>query len=133
MPKRVRDSESEEEEEEDQDFKPTNTKEEESDEEEDYESTEEEPKKQSSVKKTKTEEVSEGERNENGEEYFILSGKRRITIRSFQGKKCVDLREYYQAKDGEQKPSSKGLLLPLEQFKRFVELIPQIDSAIERL
>ncbi|ORZ16394.1 transcriptional Coactivator p15-domain-containing protein [Absidia repens] len=129
MPKRSRESDSEEEN--DKEFEPTNTKEESS--EEDFDSGDEEPKKQPSVKKAKTQETSEGERNENGEEYFVLSGKRRITVRLFQGKKWVDLREYYQTKDQEYKPTAKGLLLPLDQFKRLVELVPQVESAIDRL
>ncbi|KAI8343676.1 transcriptional Coactivator p15-domain-containing protein [Chlamydoabsidia padenii] len=119
MPKRSRESDSESEE--DKDFNAN-----------DSDSADEEPKK-TAPKKAKKEESSKGERNENGEEYFVLSGKRRITIRSFQGKKCVDLREYYQTKDSEYKPTSKGLLLPLDQFKRFVELIPQVEDALERL
>ncbi|CAO3607776.1 unnamed protein product [Cunninghamella blakesleeana] len=122
MPKQSRYSNSEE----DKDYKPTNNIQESGDEEEEV------VEEQQPTKKPK-QDLEEGERNEQGEEYFVLSSKRRITIRTFQGKKCVDLREFYSDKTGLWKPTSKGLLMPLDQFKRMVELLPQIQAALDRI
>ncbi|KAI9309682.1 transcriptional Coactivator p15-domain-containing protein [Cunninghamella echinulata] len=133
MPKRTRESDSEEEA--DKEYKPTNStnKDESSDDNEEIIDQPTSKKVKKEEGKAKQEVVEEGERNENGEEYFTLSAKRRITIRNFNGKKCVDLREYYSDKFGGWKPTSKGLLMPIDQFERFLEFVPQIQAALDRI
>ncbi|KAF8711832.1 Transcriptional Coactivator p15 (PC4), partial [Rhizoctonia solani] len=51
-----------------------------------------------------------------GNTYFEISGKRRVTVRSFNGLKLVDVREMYTDKaSGELKPGKKGISLSEEQ------------------
>lgn len=44
--------------------------------------------------------------DDNGETYFELSGKRRVTVSSFKGKMMVSVREFYE-KDGQTLPGKK--------------------------
>ncbi|EUC63863.1 RNA polymerase II transcriptional coactivator, putative [Rhizoctonia solani AG-3 Rhs1AP] len=51
-----------------------------------------------------------------GNTYFEISGKRRVTVRSFNGLKLVDIREMYTDRaSGELKPGKKGISLSEEQ------------------
>ncbi|GAB5587530.1 hypothetical protein Unana1_02430 [Umbelopsis nana] len=78
-----------------------------------------------------TPETSKTLKDEKGNVYYELSGKRRITITKFSsGEKGVDLREWYQ-KDGEYRPG-KGICLPTAQWKKLVELLPEINAAVEK-
>jgi hypothetical protein len=62
--------------------------------------------------KTGTDVEPESQRNEDGEPYFSLGPKRRVTLRKWKTGKLIDIREYWQdAKDGKDKPGKKGLLL----------------------
>ncbi|KAH8548541.1 transcriptional Coactivator p15-domain-containing protein [Umbelopsis sp. PMI_123] len=65
-----------------------------------------------------------------GNVYYQLSSKRRVTITKFSsGEKAVDLREWYQ-KDGEYKPG-KGICLPKAQWEALIDLLPEINAALE--
>ncbi|KAI8367693.1 uncharacterized protein BYT42DRAFT_587131 [Radiomyces spectabilis] len=77
---------------------------------------------------------SETPRDTQGNQYLELSAKRRVTIRAFSsGEPSVDIREVYRDKNtGELRPG-KGICLPMAQWKKLKELIPAIDTAIERL
>ncbi|KAG9107020.1 hypothetical protein FRC07_008706 [Ceratobasidium sp. 392] len=60
--------------------------------------------------------VPEKQTDAEGNTYFEISGKRRVTIRSFNGLKLVDIREMYSDKaTGELKPGKKGISLAEEQ------------------
>jgi hypothetical protein len=48
-----------------------------------------------------------------GVTYWVLSGKRRVTISEFKGKQMVSIREYYE-KDGRDLPGNKVSFLILE-------------------
>jgi hypothetical protein len=50
---------------------------------------------------------SRGKTNEQGEDVFELSTKRRVTVRKWKAMKFVDIREFYDD-DGEVKPGKKG-------------------------
>ena len=82
------------------------------------------------TKKIKTEEESLKVNNE-GDHYFEISGKRRVTLRKWQKSLLIDLREYYDAADGEPKPGKKGISLSVEQWKALKQHIPAIDKLIE--
>ncbi|XP_065177304.1 activated RNA polymerase II transcriptional coactivator p15-like [Sycon ciliatum] len=78
-----------------------------------------EPKKKvAAKKKTKSE-----------NDFFELSGKRRLSISEFRGKLLVDIREFYEA-DGEMKPGRKGISLSLDQWEKLKTLIPQVDEQL---
>lgn len=68
--------------------------------------------------------------NESGEAIFELSDKRRVTIRKFKGKILVDIREYWETKEGEMAPGKKGISLNEEQWQSLKSVIGKIDEAI---
>ncbi|KAI9285920.1 transcriptional Coactivator p15-domain-containing protein [Umbelopsis sp. AD052] len=78
-----------------------------------------------------TPETSNTLKDAKGNVYYQLSSKRRVTITKFSsGEKAVDLREWYQ-KDGEYKPG-KGICLPKAQWEALVELLPEINQALQK-
>ncbi|KAK3174828.1 hypothetical protein OEA41_002074 [Lepraria neglecta] len=62
-----------------------------------------------------------------GEVFWELSGKRRVGIQEFGGRKLINIREYYE-KDGQMLPTKKGISLPIDQFNALIELLPQIET-----
>jgi len=73
-------------------------------------------------------------RDSQGNQIFELSAKRRITVRAFStGEPSVDIREVYKDKNtGEIRPG-KGICLPLSQWNKLKELLPDIEEAIDEL
>ncbi|XP_050916934.1 uncharacterized protein LOC127132104 [Lathyrus oleraceus] len=61
-----------------------------------------------------------------------LSTKRNVTVRDFKGTPMVSIREFY-LKDGKQKPTTKGISLPSEQWSNFKNSVPAIEEAITKL
>ncbi|DBA81025.1 TPA: hypothetical protein ACH3X2_007230 [Trebouxia sp. C0005] len=61
---------------------------------------------------------------------IALSGKRKASISVFKGKPMVNIREFYE-QDGEQKPGSKGISLPPEQWHKLVAGFGQLDAALK--
>jgi hypothetical protein len=57
----------------------------------------------------------EKERNEEGEAYWKISRKKRVTIKFYKGQYFVDIREFYE-KDGRTLPGKKGLFLSIDQW-----------------
>ncbi|RUS30765.1 transcriptional Coactivator p15-domain-containing protein, partial [Jimgerdemannia flammicorona] len=101
---------------------------------EDYD---EEPKKQKTVIKEETtkqpSDLNDDDNkgvNSEGEPYFKLSAKRRITLRKWKGVPMIDIREYY-GNGNDIKPGKKGISLSLDQYQKLRELIPEIDAAIK--
>ncbi|CAG8602733.1 12273_t:CDS:2 [Gigaspora margarita] len=68
-----------------------------------------------------------------GDTYFQLSDKRRVTIREFKNMVLIDFREYYKSKDdGEYHPTKKGISLQIDQWNKLKELIDDIDEEIKK-
>jgi len=65
-----------------------------------------------------------------GNIYWELSSKRRMTIQEFKGKTLVSLREFYE-KDGKLLPGKSGLNLTPEQLTAFVMALPGLTAALE--
>ncbi|OAY65506.1 RNA polymerase II transcriptional coactivator KIWI-like [Ananas comosus] len=59
-----------------------------------------------------------------------ISKNRRVSVRSWQGKVVVDIREFY-FKDGRQLPGKKGISLPMDQWKILSDHIEEIDEAVK--
>jgi len=60
-----------------------------------------------------------------------LDKNRSVTINEFRGKVLVDIREYYQDKDGDTKPGKRGISLSASQWQKLKEAIPEIDEALK--
>ncbi|KAJ3694968.1 hypothetical protein LUZ60_000345 [Juncus effusus] len=61
-----------------------------------------------------------------------LNNKRRVTLQEFRGKTLVSIREFYE-KDGKQLPTSKGISLPVDQWKVLKDAAPAVEDAIKKL
>ncbi|CAG8773395.1 520_t:CDS:2, partial [Dentiscutata erythropus] len=70
--------------------------------------------------------------NEQGEAYFQLSDKKRVTVREFKNMILIDFREYFR-KDGEYLPGKKGMSLQVDQWNKLKEQIDDIDAEIKKL
>ncbi|KAI8087132.1 hypothetical protein BDF21DRAFT_460794 [Thamnidium elegans] len=120
-------------------FKPSKKQIESSEEEEEEESEEESeeeekprPAKKKKVETKTAEKSNDNTRDAKGDAIFALSNKRRVTVRAFpNGEPAIDIRETYVV-NGEQRPG-KGICLPLAQWKKLVELLPDIEEAITAL
>lgn len=70
--------------------------------------------------------------NDEGEKYFELSSRRRVTVRTYRNSTLIDIREYYE-KDGKHLPGRKGISLSLDQFNTLAEIMPEIQAAADQL
>ncbi|CAE6441039.1 unnamed protein product [Rhizoctonia solani] len=78
--------------------------------------------------------VPDKQTNAEGDTYFEISGKRRVTVRAFNGLKLVDIREMYTDKaSGELRPGKKGISLSEEQFMGLVNVHGAISQALNDL
>ncbi|KAG2233950.1 hypothetical protein INT48_009763 [Thamnidium elegans] len=90
------------------------------------------PAKKKKVETKTAEKSNDNTRDAKGDAIFALSNKRRVTVRAFpNGEPAIDIRETYVV-NGEQRPG-KGICLPLVQWKKLVELLPDIEEAITAL
>ncbi|KAI8009336.1 RNA polymerase II transcriptional coactivator KIWI [Camellia lanceoleosa] len=55
-----------------------------------------------------------------------ISKNRRVSVRNWQGKIVVDIREFY-VKDGKQMPGKKGISLPMDQWNVLRDHVDEID------
>ncbi|KAH3684328.1 hypothetical protein WICPIJ_004708 [Wickerhamomyces pijperi] len=58
---------------------------------------------------------------------------KRITIRRFKTVNLVDIREFYEAADGEMKPGKKGISLTEDQWNILLSKLNVIDDALSEL
>ena len=82
--------------------------------------------------------------NAEGEQYWDLGSKKRITVRSWKGSTLIDIREFYGEGD-DLKPGKKGtdpinrfdaysllgISLNMEQFKVLASAMPELTKIIE--
>ncbi|KAK2993443.1 hypothetical protein RJ640_005137 [Escallonia rubra] len=58
-----------------------------------------------------------------------ISKNRRVSVRNWQGKVVVDIREFY-VKDGKQMPGRKGISLTMDQWNVLRDHVNEIDEAV---
>lgn len=63
----------------------------------------------------------------------MLDGKKRVTVREFKGKTYIDIREFYDGKDGEKLPGKKGISLQPELWRKLIGMADEINSAISEV
>jgi hypothetical protein len=54
----------------------------------------------------------------------------RASIRHYRGKEYIDLRVYYQADDGEYRPSKKGITVSPDLFREVEEAVKKVRKVI---
>ncbi|CAM0945681.1 unnamed protein product [Alopecurus aequalis] len=59
-----------------------------------------------------------------------ISKNKKVSVRSWNGKVMVDIREFYD-KDGKDLPSRKGISLSMDQWKILRDNVKAIDEAIK--
>lgn len=63
-----------------------------------------------------------------------LSKTRKVSVTNFKGANYVNIREYYEDKNsGELKPTKKGIMLNLKQWKDFAGFVDEINEAVAEL
>jgi len=73
------------------------------------------------------------QQNQDGEKYVSLGKNRRATVRKFNGKPLIDIREFYVDKEEQLKPGKKGISLTPEQWEALKQCLPAIDGALATL
>lgn len=73
-----------------------------------------------------------GKKNDDGDTYFLLGDRKRVSVRSFKGNTYVDIREFYE-KDGKQLPGKKGVALKAGEFGLLKDLLSHIDEAVSNV
>ncbi|KAG9457146.1 hypothetical protein H6P81_001654 [Aristolochia fimbriata] len=58
-----------------------------------------------------------------------ISKNRKVSVRSWQGKVMVDIREFY-VKAGKEMPGKKGISLSLDQWNILRDHVTEIDKAV---
>ncbi|KAF9342845.1 hypothetical protein BGX34_007543 [Mortierella sp. NVP85] len=104
--------------------------------EEEFEEAAEAPSKPSTPRKVKGEKAIKASgsvalKNSEGETYFELGTKKRLTIGSWRKMTLIDIREYYTDKSGDPKPGKKGISLTEEQFQYVLDHASEIKKAIK--
>jgi len=93
----------------------------------------ESPKKESKAKERAAEAGIGAQVNQDGDTYAALGKNRRVTVRKFNGKPLIDIREFYVDKEENLKPGKKGISLNPEQWEALKQCLPAIDEALANL
>ncbi|TKA30423.1 hypothetical protein B0A50_02650 [Salinomyces thailandicus] len=72
----------------------------------------------------------ETHQDEEGNEYWEISGKRRVQVSSFKGNTFIGIREFYE-KDGKVLPGKKGISLSIDQYNTLLGILPQIEGVLK--
>jgi len=59
-----------------------------------------------------------------------LGSNKRLTVSRYKGQTFINIREYY-LKDGAMLPGSKGISLPVEQWRKVCDAAPAVDQALQ--
>ena len=78
-------------------------------------------------------ELQKAKTDKQGNPYFELTDKRRVTLSKFRGKARVDIREFYAGADGDLLPGKKGISLSHEEYLLLKQLVTSIDAGLAKL
>ncbi|KAI4099198.1 MAG: hypothetical protein L6R37_006081 [Teloschistes peruensis] len=88
-------------------------------------------KKTKTAASTKAPVKSKGGQNNEDEEFWEITTNRRISITQYSGKHMINIREYYEDKNGGGLlPGKKGIALPIAQYSTLLTLLPDIEAAL---
>ncbi|XP_071573614.1 uncharacterized protein Ssb-c31a [Temnothorax nylanderi] len=62
------------------------------------------------------------------EDIWDLGNNRQVNVRNFKGKYYVDIREMYYDKDGDLKPGKKGICLTMQQWRKLMDVVEEVDK-----
>ncbi|GAA5942892.1 transcriptional coactivator p15/PC4 family protein [Sporobolomyces koalae] len=82
---------------------------------------------------TKNEDKVDAFKNDDGDTYFVLSDKRRATVRKFGKTVGIDLRETYEKDGKEGLPGKKGIFLLRDQWEQLKKSVHAIDEAFDKV
>ncbi|KAM3503299.1 hypothetical protein MY11210_008778 [Beauveria gryllotalpidicola] len=71
-------------------------------------------------------------KDDEGNPFWELSGKRRVGISKFNNAIMVNIREYYE-KDGKVLPAKKGISLSVEQYTALFKVMPSINEKLRKM
>ncbi|KAI3645032.1 hypothetical protein MP228_011196 [Amoeboaphelidium protococcarum] len=78
--------------------------------------------------------VPKKQKNDQGEYFFTIGNprhKKRVTVRRWKNSTLIDIREFYEDKDGDLKPGKKGISLTAEQWLDLTRIVGPVDQLIE--
>ncbi|KAI3632234.1 hypothetical protein MIR68_009340 [Amoeboaphelidium protococcarum] len=78
--------------------------------------------------------VPKKQKNDQGEYFFSIGNprhKKRVTVRRLKNSTLIDIREFYEDKDGDLKPGKKGISLTAEQWLDLTRIVGPVDQLIE--
>jgi len=67
--------------------------------------------------------------DDEGNVFWKLADRRRVTITTFRKETKINIREYYE-QDGKMLPGKKGIALSLDQFHSLLDLLPDIVGVL---
>ncbi|KAG0244919.1 Transcriptional coactivator [Actinomortierella wolfii] len=85
----------------------------------------------SSKQASKRSKSSAGRINDEGDTYFELGPKKRITVRVWKNNPLIDIREYWKDKDNTFKPGKKGISLTIDQFREILKYADEINDLLD--
>ena len=71
---------------------------------------------------------SEGPNNQKIE----LSQYRFINVNSFKGRDYINIREYYKDREGMMRPTKKGIMLKLDEWRKLAKSVNEINRILNR-
>lgn len=69
--------------------------------------------------------------NEGEDTVWDLGSNRKVSVRDFKGRLFVDIREMYYDKDANLKPGKKGICLSMEQWRKFLSIVEDVDKLVK--
>lgn len=83
------------------------------------------------TRKNDDEDLGPDDSDDSGDDIVVceISKNRRVSVRNWQGRVVVDIREFY-VKDGKKMPGKKGISLSMDQWNILREKVDEIDKAV---
>ena len=63
---------------------------------------------------------------------IMLSPYRFINVNSFKGRDYINIREYYKDREGMMRPTKKGIMLKLDEWRKLAKSVNEIDRILNR-